>query len=331
VERQRAGSELALNAAGVADLVEQGAGAAPRGTVSKEEMGRLYRVEHRVPVGPGRSLHVTETFTRASFRRPGPRRAMVMLPGPGARGDLFHVDVCGYDGGTLLAERGFFAYAVDFEGSGASTRPASGRDVTLSSQVAAVNEVVRYVQLTRGVPRVDLLGESWGGGVAAEVGRDASLVRSVILASTIYEAPSPKAAAEAQGPGFRAFLDAQSDGYLEIPPPFYEAIAAGSPPEVAAWLRTTQPGKFPVGPFLEFFSLPYFDPREVAVPVLLVQGADDPQALPADLDELAAAVGRYGAARIARIEGGGHIPRLGGAPQRAAFWHAVTDFVDPAG
>src|SRR5262249_39673800 len=157
-------------------------------------------------------LHVTETFSGRAFLRHGPPRAIVMLPGPVSTGSFFNIDVPGYDGGAIMAQRGFFAYAVDFEGTGTSTSPAQGTDATLASRVQAVREVVRYVRLARGVPRVDLLGESWGGGVAAEVCQPNHGARSCILASMIYETPSDLARQEFQSPPWLGFLLAQPSG-----------------------------------------------------------------------------------------------------------------------
>lgn len=329
VERRTPRPEAGLDPARIANLVSQGAGKAPWGDLSEEELRRTYRVEHHVPVGDGRALHVTETFTSRAFLRAGPRRAMVMLPGPMTRGDLFNIDVPGYDAGAIMAERGFFAYAIDFEGHGASTRPTDGRSTSVASQVTAVREVVRYIQRTRGVPRVDLLGESWGGGIAAELARDPSSVRSCTLASMIYRTPSAQAAAEA-GPPFRAFLESQPDGYLETVPPIYEALVAGSPPVVAERVRAAQPGRYPIGPLLDFFRLPFVDPSGVAVPLLILHGADDPRAMPSDHADLAAAAPTSAAVKVVVIEGGGHVPRIETAPRCEAFWRAVLQHVDPA-
>ncbi len=287
-----------------------------------------FRIEHQVPVGPGRSLHVTETFSLRSFLREGPPRAMVMLPGPVSAGSFFNIDVPGYDGGRIMAHRGFFAYAVDFEGTGESTFPADGAAVTLESQVDAVQKVVDFVRQARGVPRVDLLGESWGGGVAAELCKPELGARSCILASMIYENPSPLAVAEFQSPGWLAFLQAQPNAYLTTTAPLYAQLVVDSPPDVQTWVETNAPGPYTVEPLFEFFTLPFFDPGAARVPGLILQGEDDPQSLPSDIQALAAAYGEHGAALV-NISGGGHIPRIETAPHNAEYWSAVLDFVDP--
>jgi pimeloyl-ACP methyl ester carboxylesterase len=301
------------------------------GSAARADEGALdpiFRLEHHVPVGVGRSLHVTETFTVRSFLRPGPARAIVMLPGPVTPGSFFNIDVAGYDGGAIMARRGFFAYAVDFEGTGTSTYPAEGTAVTLASQVDALDGVVRFVQLLHGVPQVDLLGESWGGGVAAEVCSAKHSTRSCILASMIYETPSLLAQEEFQSPAWGAFLQAQPNGYLETGASTYAPLVVNSSPAVQAWANATLPGSYTVEPLLEFFNLPFFDPGEARVPGLIIQGELDPQSIPSDIQALGAAYGQKGAVGVVTIAGGGHIPRIEPAPHNTEFWTAVTDFVD---
>jgi pimeloyl-ACP methyl ester carboxylesterase len=291
-------------------------------------LDQIFRFEHDVPVGEGRTLHVTETFSLRAFLRDGPARALVMLAGPVAPGSFYNIDVPGYDGGAIMAGHGFFTYAVDFEGTGLSTYPADGTSVTLASQVAAVDRVVRFVRELRGVPRVDLYGESWGGGVAAEVCRPEHGARSCILASMIYKTPSPLAAAQFQSPGWLAFLDSLPNAYLPTSAPLYAPLVAGSSPEVQTWVDANLPGTYTIQPFFDFFNLPFFDPGEARVPGLLIQGELDPQSLPSDIEALAAAYGKHGAVGLVTIPGAGHIPRIEPAPHSTQFWDAVTSFVD---
>jgi pimeloyl-ACP methyl ester carboxylesterase len=293
-------------------------------------LDQTFRLEHYVPVGEGQTLHVTETFSPRAFFRVGPPRALLMLPGPVSPGSFYNIDVPGYDGGAIMARRGFFTYAVDFEGTGTSSYPAQGTSVTIPSQVAAVERVVRFIQATRGVPRVDIYGESWGGGVAAGICQPEHGARSCILASMIYENPSPAAVAQFQSPGWLAFLQAQPDGYLQTVAPLYTPLVANSTPDVQAWVDTNLPGSYTVQPFFDFFNLPFFDPGEARVPGLLIQGELDPQSLPSDIEALAAAYGKHGAGLVT-ISGAGHIPRIEPAPHDTEFWDAVTDFVDHDG
>lgn len=291
-------------------------------------LDQIFRLEHYVPLGQGRLMHVTETYSPRAFLRHGPKRAIVMLPGPLTTGAMYNVDVPGYDGGAIMAARGFFSYAVDFEGTGTSTMPTQGTSATLERQVDDVIEVVRYVRQLRDVPRVDLLGESWGGGVAAEVCQPRYGARSCVLASMIYRTPSPLAVAEFQSPPWLGFLQAQPNGYLPTSPGLYAGLVPTSPPDVQAWVEANQPGTYTVEPLFEFFNLPFFDPGEARVPGLIIQGEDDPQSLPSDVEDLADAYGKDGVVGVVTIAGGGHIPRLE-AGHNAEYWDAVTSFVDP--
>lgn len=306
------------------------AGGAGKGNDAQNgALDQIVRLEHHLPIGDGRVMHVTETFSARAFLRHGQRRAMVMLPGPVTRGNFFNIDVPGYDGGAILAKRGFFAYAVDFEGTGTSSFPAQGTAVTLDSQVDAVKKVLVYIQLARAVPRVDVLGESWGGGVAAEVCKNKLSARSCILASMIYETPSPTAVAQYQSPGWLGFLQSLPNGYLPTSGGLYAPLVANSPPAVQQWTLASQPGSYTIQPLFEFFNVPFFDPTMARVPGLIIQGQNDPDSLPSDVANLAADYGNHGAASVVTIPGGGHIPRIEVAPYNTAYWDAVTDFVDP--
>ena len=292
-------------------------------------LDQIFRLEHNLPIGAGRVMHVTETFSARAFLRDGERRAIVMLPGPVGKGNFFNIEVPGYDGGAIMAKHGFFSYAVDFEGTGTSTFPAQGTSVTLDSQVEAVKKVLVYVQFARGVPRVDVLGESWGGGVAAEVCKNRLSARSCILASMIYETPSQAAVANYQSPGWLGFLQSLPNGYLPTFAGLYAPLVANSPPTVQQWTFATQPGSYTVQPLFEFFNLPFFDPTMARVPGLIIQGQNDPDSLPSDVANLAADYGNHGATSVVIIPGGGHIPRIEVAPYNNAYWDAVTDFIDP--
>jgi pimeloyl-ACP methyl ester carboxylesterase len=285
-----------------------------------------YRTEHFVQLGAGRSMHVTETFSARSFERQGHPRAMVMLPGPLTDGEFFNIEVPGYDAGVIMARHGFFAYAVDFEGTGLSSYPAQGTSATLSSQVDAVKQVVDYVQDLRGVRRVDMLGESWGGGVAAEVCADKHSVRSCILASMIYKTPSAVAAAEFQSPAWLAFLQSLPNAYLPTSPTIYQVLVPDSIPAVQQWTFSMLPGLYSAEPLFEFFDLPFFDPTVARVPGLIIQGEDDPQSVPSDTVQLATDYGEHGAALVT-IAGGGHVPRIEPV-HNDEYWNAVTSFVD---
>jgi hypothetical protein len=300
--------------------------------LTPEQLDRLYTVEHNVPVGPGRRVHVTEKFTLRSWLR-WPHRAMLMLPGTISKGSFFNPDVDGYRFQDEVARRGFFAFTVDYEGSGTSTYPANGLDVTHSYLVNSMRPVLAYTRLIRLVPRVDVLGESNGGAIAAELCDDATRVRSCTMSSMIYKEGTPFFNAVFQNPGFIGFLQSQPNGYLDVDASYYFNITLTSPPAVSAWVLANQPGRYAVAPLTVAATLPWFDPSRARVPGLIIQGTLDDIGTQNDSDLLAAdygsAPGAGGHATIARIAGASHIPRVDPAPLNTQWNSTVLSFVDP--
>jgi pimeloyl-ACP methyl ester carboxylesterase len=295
--------------------------------LSADLLDRIFTIEHQVPVGSGLQVHVTETFTLRAWLR-FPHRGLLMLPGPLVKGDFYNIDVDGYRGRDLIARRGFFALTVDHIGSGASTFPANGRMATQDIDIAAMKAVINRFAATRLIPKMDVLGESWGGGVGAEVCADRARVKSCILASMLYKTPSDFANMTFRSPAFRAFLESLPDGYLTTMPETYFPIIANSPPDVVSWTQANQPGRYTIVPLLDVFDLPFFDPTIARVPGRIIQGELDPNQSLDDTRELARDYDRHGAELVV-IPGAGHIPRVEAAPKSDLYWRAVVEFIDP--
>lgn len=287
-------------------------------------LDRLYTLDHYVPVGRHRWIHLRETFNIRAFLRRD-QRAVLMLPGPLTNGEVFQLDADGYRGRDIIANEDAFAFTADYEGTGESSVPADGRSPGIETQIEAMRIVVRYINLIRGVSRVDILGESWGGGVASELCADRRRVRSCVLASLFYEETSPFATAAFRSPEWRAFLDSLPDGYLPTSAPVYGLLTAPMLPEVAASFLETQPGIYPTAPLYDVFELPYFDPSLARVPGRLITGQFDPNQPLSDSEALVEDWG--GPMDLVVVEGGGHIPRVEEA-SREVYWDAVLDFYD---
>lgn len=286
---------------------------------------RFFTLRHRVRIDVDRTLSVIETFTLKSWQW-SPRRAVLMLPGPVTNAAFYNIEAAGYHGGEIMARQGFFAFAVDLEGSGESSCPADGRAATLERQRQNLEHVIRYIRAIREVPRIDLLGESWGGAIAIELSADSTRVRSCVASSMLYVSPSEIAFQTFLSPQFRGFLDTIADGYMPTAPESYAPFLANSPPAVKAFASATQPGRYSTAPEYGVLARPYFDPRRARVPGLIINGQNDPNHLPADSERLAADYG--GGAELLVIEGAGHVPRIEAEPVNAAFWSAVTRFFD---
>ena len=130
-------------------------------TFDKTLHERVFRLEHDVPIGGGRTLRVYEYFTLGSWLT-WPRRA-VLLPSS-FLGSSWGSSIEGYNGGEMIARQNMFAFAVDLIGTGESFLPANGNDVFFEDNVAGLESVVRYIRFFRWVPKVDLLGEGVGAG-----------------------------------------------------------------------------------------------------------------------------------------------------------------------
>jgi pimeloyl-ACP methyl ester carboxylesterase len=302
------------------------------GDCDPAELDRVITLEHDVRVGRGRRVHVTERFTPRAWLR-WPRRGVLLLPGPVVEGSFYELDVDGYRFASDLAAEGLFTFTIDYEGSGASTYPSSGSTVTHDYLVDEARRVLAALRLSRGIPRMDVLGESNGGAIAAELCADRRRVRSCVLASMLYVEGTPFFTAVFQDPGFLAFLASQPDGYLAVGPELYFNVVARSSPDVTAAILATQPGVYAVAPLLEPATLPFFDPTAARVPGLILMGTEDDIATQADGDLLAAdygsAPGAGGTATLVRLEGAGHIPRVEPPPTADAFRDAVIEFLDP--
>jgi pimeloyl-ACP methyl ester carboxylesterase len=289
------------------------------------DLDRLYTLDHYVPVGRARWIHLRETFSIRAFLRRH-HRAVLMLPGPLVTGEFYQIDVDGYRGRDILASEEAFAFSADFEGSGESSYPEDGRSPSQDSQIDAMEIVLRYIRLIRGVSRVDVMGESWGGGVAAELCADSSRVRSCVLASMLYRTPSDFANMTFRSPGFRGFLDSLPDGYLPTDATIYAGLAAPMEPAVAAAFIASESGLYTTVPLYDVYDLPFFDPTATRVPGLLVQGENDPNQ---SLDDALDLVADYaGPMDLVVVEGGGHIPRTEPGEVHEQYWAAVLDFLD---
>lgn len=303
-----------------------------RGSLTPDELDRVFRLEHDIRVGRGRTVRVTEHFSIRSWLR-WRHRGALLLPGTVVTGSFYELDVDGYRFASDLAREGYFVFAMDYEGTGGSTYPADGASVTHAEIVDAAERVLRVVRLLRWIHRVDAIGESNGAAVAAELCSDRRRVRSCVLSSAIYREGTPFFQAAFLDPGFLAFLRSQPNGYLDVTPDLYFNITSRTPPDVTAEILATQPGVYAVAPLLEPTTLPWFDPTRADVPALILQGTEDNIATQADMDALAAeygsAPGARGTATLVRIPGAGHIPRVEPAPSNHTWSSEVITFLAP--
>src|SRR5262249_13677953 len=99
---------------------------------------QAFRFEHLIDVGEGVRIHVIERFSGRSVLR-FPHRALLMLPASLAANTYFDAEVEGDPSFNALhqaANRGFFGFAMSYEGFGESTLPEDGTTVTVARLLA---------------------------------------------------------------------------------------------------------------------------------------------------------------------------------------------------
>ncbi len=289
-----------------------------------------FEFEHQVDVGNGVRLHVIERFSgRAAVRFP--RRAMLMIPPTLATNEVYSADVEGdetYSSLHQLASRGFFGFAMSYEGYGESTRPADGTTVTAERSLQQAGKVVEWIRTNRGVPRVDLFGMSVGAGIASALGGVESPIprqhiNRVVITTQVYASFTEELQAMFT-PEFQAFLQSLPNGYLDTTPDFYFPVVSELEPEALAWFFETIPGSYAIGPTLEAFDLPVFQAGEGRAPMLQFYGLRDPVAPLQDAQQFQAEYG--GPHQLVVYEQAGHSPAL--EPVRHDLWDEAERFLN---
>jgi len=271
-------------------------------------------------------------FTLRAFLRPI-RRGALILPGPVSIASFYEIDVDGYRFQSDLAQRGLFTFVAEYEGTGESTYPTDGFSLSQDYLVDEMRTVLGALGALRQIPRMDLIGESVGGGIAAELCADASRTRSCVLSSMTYLHITPFAQAVFLDPNFVAFLESAPNGYLNVGPELFFNVVERTAPDVTTAILATQPGVYSVAPLLDPVNIPWWDPTHANVPALLIAGTEDDIEAQDDPELLVAAYGsahhHHPATTIVRITGAGHIPRIEPAPVSDQFRSAVVSFLHP--
>jgi len=280
-------------------------------------------LDHIVPLPGGGHLAVQETFTIGSWLR-RPARAVLFLSGSVFRGNHWSIPVEGYQGTAMAAEREYFAFTVDYLGVGGSSIPEDGQEVTLEANRRAIKVLMRYIRYFRGVPRIDLVGEGYGGFLAAELGARPGRVRSVSLAAMLY---TEVTGGPLTDPGFIAALENTPNGYFFAPGFGSLLFMADAPQAARDYVEATQGGFYPVMNFLSGADLPGFDPSVARVPGLVIHGDRDFIAPDDDIRQMAADYGRHGALYVSRPDAG-HAPRIESPELASWFWQTIFDFLE---
>lgn len=298
---------------------------ADRAAPGRSFLDWVFRLEHDVPIGGGRTLRVIESFTLRAWLQ-WPRRAIVLLNGSAFNAEHYTIPVEGYDGVELAAREGLFAFSVDYIGVDESFTPANGLEASFEANLAAIERLVRYIRFFRLVPKVDLLGEGYGGALATQLAVDHRRIRSVSMSAMLYR--------EALGgpltdPAFVAFLQNSPNGYFPIDGAGALVFMDGAPQAAKDFVVATQTGIYPTLNFLVAAEgLPFFDPGVARVPGQVIWGPLD---FITPLSEAAALAEDYGSngAVLTVLDDAGHAPRTESPGNAARFWDAVFTFIDP--
>ncbi len=292
-----------------------------------------WTLEHDVTLADGAVLHVTERFAPSAALR-FPRRAVVMLPGTLVTGDMYDLDV---DPQTRLnaldevADAGFFAYAVTYEGYPGSSLPEDGASVSTERSLLHAAEIVERIRYARGVPRVDLFGTSFGASLSVGLaGTDSPIptwhIGRVVVQAMVYESVTPLFESVFFSPEVLALFESAPGGYIQTDPSAYGLILAGADPAAAALGFSTFPEAYATGPTLAGFDLPVVPAAAGVRPLLQLWGDADPITPFEDVQALAEDYGGPHELRV--LPGAGHAPYIGDPDTVDAVYGEMFEFLD---
>lgn len=207
-----------------------------------------------------------------------------------------------------IAARGFDVYLLDLRGYGRSTRPkemaekadANGPIVRGDVAVRDIGSVVDFILKRRNIPRLNLLGWSWGTTLMATyTTAHADNVERLLLYAPVWIRQTPSLVQTGPGPlaAYRTVTrdTARQRWYTGVPEDKKDAlIPAGWFDAWADATWATDPESAKANPpfirapngvvadGLDFFGAgkPYYDPAKITVPTLLVDAEWDRDAPP---------------------------------------------------
>jgi pimeloyl-ACP methyl ester carboxylesterase len=295
---------------------------------------QVFTFEHMIELDDGAVLRLTEKFSTASVLR-FPRRALLMMPGTLVSGDMYDIEA-GDDPGSLnalerAAREGFYAYAVTYEGYPGSSQPADGSTVTPERALGHMGEVVQWIRHSRKVPRVDLLGTSFGSSLATALGGTMSPINRrhigrLVLQALVYKEVTPLFQDVFFSPEVQAALENAPNGYIMTMPEMYGLILFGADQDAANWGFANFPDVYATGPTLAGFDLPVFEAVHGRAPALQFWGTLD---LITPIEDAETFQTEYGGhAQLSVLDGAGHAPYIATDEVREDFWAESFDYLD---
>ena len=256
-----------------------------------------------------------------------------------------------------IAARGYDVYLLDIRGYGKSTRPKEMAEdaknnppiVRGDTAVKDIGTVVDFILARRSIPRLNLLGWSWGTTLMATYStQNPSKVERLALYAPVWIRQTASLVQTGPGPtpAYRTVTREQSKtrwltGVPEdkkaalIPAGWFDAWAdttfasdpeggKQNPPVLRAPNGVVQDG-------LEFFGAgkPYYDPAKITVPTLLVLGEWDLDTPPYMAQTLFPLLVNAPGKRLVMLAEGTHTIVM--EKNRMKLFEAVQSFLDEAG
>jgi len=317
---------------------------------------KLVMDEMMVPSEPGIEIYVRNKRP-ADMNAFRPERTLLFVHGATYPAHTsFDLKLDGLSWMEYIAARGYDVYLLDLRGYGKSTRPKEMDDksdanapiVRGTTAVKDISAVVDFILKRRGIPRLNLMGWSWGTTLMATyTTQNASQVERLVLYAPAWIRTTPSLSRPA-GPlgAYRMVTREQArtrwlTGVAEekkatlIPAGWFDAWADATfasdlvgakmnPPVLRAPNGVQQDGD-------EFFAAgkPYYDPAKITVPTLLVHAEwdrDTPAYMAQTLFPLL--VNAPGKRYVQLPEGTHHIMM---EKNRRMLFEAVQAFLDESG
>jgi pimeloyl-ACP methyl ester carboxylesterase len=269
----------------------------------------------------------------------------------------FDLKLAGLSWMEYIAARGYDVYLLDLRGYGKSTRPKEMEQdpktnppiVRGDTAVRDIGSVVDFVLKRRNIPRVNLLGWSWGTTLMATyTTQNASKVERLMLYAPSWIRTTASLLQTGSGPipSYRTVRKDQArDRWLNgvpenkkadlIPAGWFEAwadatwatdpkAAASNPPVLRAPNGVVQDGA-------EFHGAgkPYYDPAKITVPTLLVVAEWDRDTPPYMAQTLFPLMVNAPGKRLVQLGEGTHTIIM--EKNRMKLFEAVQSFLDEAG
>jgi pimeloyl-ACP methyl ester carboxylesterase len=271
----------------------------------------------------------------------------------------FDLELGGVSWMEYIAARGYDVYLIDLRGYGKSTRPpemaqeasANPPIVRGDTAVKDIGTVVDFILARRNIPRLNLIGWSWGTvTMATYTTQSASKVERLVLYAPGWIRQTPSLAGQQAGAGplsaYRAVTREQAmtrwmTGVPEdkkaslIPAGWFDAWAD------ATWATDPDGGKMnppviraPNGVLQDsqdFWSAgkAYYDPTRITVPTLLVQAEWDRDLPPTMAQTLFPLLVNSPGKRYVMLAEGTHTIIM--EKNRLKLFEAVQSFLDEAG